>query len=47
VAIIGTFEELPVAATAVDMIFSGSEHSSVYKFLESKRRELKRSKWDL
>jgi rRNA processing protein Krr1/Pno1 len=36
-----------VATAAVDMIFSGSEHSYVYKFLESKRRELKRSRWDL
>jgi ribosomal RNA assembly protein len=44
--IIGDLESLGIAETAVDMLLSGSEHAAVYKFLESKRREIKISKMD-
>jgi len=47
VGVIGSFEAMPMATTAVDMVLSGSEHSSVYKFLEGKRRDMKRSRWGL
>lgn len=38
VAILGSLEGYDVAREAVSMLLSGSEHASVYKFLESKRR---------
>jgi len=40
VGIIGNSVQMPVARTAVDMLLSGSEHATVYKFLERKRAEL-------
>ena len=39
VGIIADFNTMETAKTAVDMILSGSEHSTVYKFLEKKHRE--------
>lgn len=45
VGIIGGFEESNVAREAVEMILTGSEHSTVYRFLEHKRREQKMAKW--
>jgi ribosomal RNA assembly protein len=44
--IIGDLDSLEIAESAVDMLLSGSEHASVYRFLESKRRDLKISKLD-
>jgi len=41
VGIIGPAENLEVAKVAVDMLLNGAEHSSVYRFLEKKRREMK------
>lgn len=41
VGIIGELEELANAKKACDMILRGAEHSSVYSFLESKRRNAK------
>lgn len=41
VSMIGNVVEIGIAKTAIDMLLSGSEHSTVYKFLERKRRELK------
>lgn len=41
VALIGELIALNIARTAVDMLLSGAEHSTVYRFLERKRRELK------
>ena len=41
VSILGDFNGVEVSKTAVDMILNGSEHSTVYKFLERKRREAK------
>ncbi len=43
VAAIGTAEQLPVVREALEMLLSGREHSTVYKFLEKKRREGKRA----
>ncbi len=43
VYIIGDLESMDIAESAVDMLLSGSEHSAVYRFLETKRRGLKAS----
>ena len=43
VGINGELEELGTAKKAVDMILRGAEHASVYGFLESKRRQVKKS----
>ncbi|MDG6224584.1 MAG: KH domain-containing protein [Candidatus Thermoplasmatota archaeon] len=45
VAIIGDLEGLRVAKKAITMILQGSEHSSVYSFLERKRKDLKIARW--
>lgn len=39
VAVLGDLEAHEVAREAVSMLLSGSEHASVYRFLENKRRE--------
>lgn len=44
VGIIGDAENIETAKAAVDMILSGSEHSAVYRFLENKRREIKKAR---
>ncbi len=44
VGIIGDFQSLDEAKTAVDMLLNGSEHATVYKFLERKHRERKTSR---
>lgn len=44
VALIGEIDSMDIAKTAVDMLLSGSEHAAVYRFLESKRREMKRAR---
>ena len=41
VALIGDLVQLDVARRALDMLLTGSEHSAVYRFLESKRAEVK------
>jgi ribosomal RNA assembly protein len=41
VAIIGNSIQLPIGRTAVDMVLSGSEHATVYRYLERKRATLK------
>ena len=41
VGIIGGPEQVEVARTAVDMILRGSEHSTVYRFLERSRPKLR------
>jgi ribosomal RNA assembly protein len=43
VGIIGELEELGTAKKAVDMILRGAEHASVYGFLESMRRKVKKA----
>jgi len=42
VSIIGTIEEAEVAREAIQMLVRGSMHSNVYRFLNRKRRELKK-----
>jgi len=39
VALIGIYDDVPIAKEAVVMLLEGSPHSSVYKFLERKRQE--------
>ena len=46
VGIIGDVAGLEVAKVAVDMILNGSEHATVYKYLERKRRESKLARLD-
>lgn len=41
VCIIGNSVQMPIARSAVDMILSGSEHATVYRYLERKRGELR------
>lgn len=41
VGIIGDQAELELAKAGIDMLLRGSEHSAVFHFLESRRRELK------
>lgn len=42
VGIIGTHENLMIAKRAIESLITGSPHSSVYKFLEKRRKELRR-----
>ena len=44
VGIIGTAESASMAKRAVESLLRGSTHASVYKWLEQKRRELKRKR---
>jgi ribosomal RNA assembly protein len=41
VAIIGSSVSLPVAKHAVEMLLNGSEHSTVYRYLENQRPRLR------
>jgi ribosomal RNA assembly protein len=41
VAMIGEAEGLEAAKRAVDMLLSGSEHSTVYGFLEREHRQMR------
>jgi ribosomal RNA assembly protein len=47
VGIIGDLETIGAAKQAVDMILSGAEHASVYRFLENQRRRNKRDQSEL
>lgn len=47
VSIIGNFNQANVAREAVLMLIKGSQHSTVYRFLQKKRQELKRKKLEL
>lgn len=47
VSIIGPLLELTVAKNAVDMLLSGSEHSTVYRYLERKRKDIKLAEYGL
>ena len=47
ISIIGTFEQTEVAKEAIRMLLRGSQHSTVYRFLHRKRRELKKKKMEL
>ncbi|MBS7633888.1 RNA-processing protein [Candidatus Bathyarchaeota archaeon] len=47
VAIIGDADQVSVAREAVNLLIGGSTHSTVYKFLQRKRQELKRRRLEL
>jgi len=47
VAIIGDVEQVSIAREAINMIIGGSEHATVYKFLQKKRQELKKRRFEL
>ncbi len=42
ISIIGTAECAPIAKKSVELLLQGSMHANVYKFLEKKRREMKK-----
>lgn len=42
VGIIGTIEQAQVAREAIEMLIRGSMHATVYRFLQRKRRQLKK-----
>lgn len=41
VSLIGDMLRIEIAGRAVEMVLEGSEHASVYRFLENKRKEIK------
>jgi len=47
VAIIADMDEMEVAREAVKMLLRGSQHSTVYRYLHRKRRDLKKKKLEL
>lgn len=47
ISIIGTIEEAEIARQAIEMFIRGRLHASVYRFLNAKRRELKKKKMEL
>ena len=47
ISIIGNIDEAEVARKAIQMFIKGSQHSTVYRFLHKKRRELKKKKLEL
>jgi ribosomal RNA assembly protein len=47
VSIIGTIEQAEAAREAIQMLVRGSMHSTVYRFLHRKRRELKKKMLEL
>ena len=47
IGFIGTFERVDVARNAVQMIIDGSQHHTVYKYLQRKRSEFKKQRLEL
>jgi ribosomal RNA assembly protein len=47
VGFIGTFEQVDVARNAVQMLIDGSQHHTVYKYLQRKRSEFKKQRLQL
>jgi len=47
VSIIANMDQMEIAREAVQMLLRGSQHSTVYRFLHRKRRELKKKKLEL
>jgi ribosomal RNA assembly protein len=47
IGVIGSIDETGIARQAIEMFIRGRLHSSVYKFLHAKRRELKKKKMAL
>ncbi len=44
ITIIGEIEKVPICRKAVEKLLAGSQHSSVYRWLEKQRREIKKKK---
>ncbi|AEB95541.1 MAG: KH domain-containing protein [Metallosphaera sp.] len=42
VALIGTYEQIPIAKKALELILKGKEHSTVYRYLDKAEEELVR-----
>lgn len=47
IGFIGAFEQVDVARNAVQMIINGSQHQTVYKYLQRKRSEFKKQRLEL
>lgn len=47
VALIANMDEMEVAREAVKMLLRGSQHSTVYRYLHRKRRELKKKRLEI
>ena len=47
VSIIGGMEQSEIAREAISMLIKGSQHATVYRFLQRKRHELKRRELEL
>lgn len=47
IGFIGTFEQVDAARNAVQMLIDGSQHHTVYKYLQKKRSELKKQMLEL
>jgi len=47
VSIIANMDQMEAAREAIQMLLRGSQHSTVYRFLHRKRRELKKKKLEL
>ncbi len=47
VSIIGSFDQAAIAREAILMLIKGSQHSTVYRFLQKKRHGLKRKRLEL
>lgn len=45
IGIIGSYDSLSVAREAIELLLKGKQHSTVYKFLEAKRREIKKKEY--
>jgi ribosomal RNA assembly protein len=47
IGFIGTFERVEVARNAVQMLIDGSQHHTVYKYLQRKRSDFKKKRLEL
>ena len=47
IGFIGTFERVDVARNAVQMLIDGSQHNTVYRYLQKKRSEFKKQRLEL
>jgi len=47
IGFIGTFERVDVARNAVQMLINGSQHHTVYKYLQRKRSDFKKQRLEL
>lgn len=47
ISMIGNFEQVEAARSGIQMLIDGSQHHTVYRFLQRKRRELKKKMLEL